>query len=61
MAPDDRSDLTAAQRRAQSEAAARAAIVVCHSMPPNFAVPEPLYRAGEQCPPDPTSECAVKS
>ncbi|GBF92030.1 hypothetical protein Rsub_04377 [Raphidocelis subcapitata] len=53
MDPSDRSDLEAAAARPAALARSRAAIVCCHSMPPNYAVPDAAYWAGEQCPPDP--------
>ena len=53
MAADDLADLRTAQALPQAQATRRAAIVVCHSMPSNYAVPDPAYFAGEQCPPDP--------
>jgi hypothetical protein len=55
MDPADRADLEAASARPAALARARAAIVCCHSMPPNYAVPDPAFWAGEQCPPDPKS------
>lgn len=56
MNPDDRAALEHASALPQQQAQDRAAIVVCHSMPSNYAVPDPLYSAGERCPPDPKRE-----
>jgi hypothetical protein len=50
------SDTVAAAAFAAAAAAARhkrAAIVVCHSVPTNWAFPEPMYTTGAPCPPDP--------
>lgn len=59
MAPDDLADLRTAEAQPRVQAAQRAAVVVCHSMPSNYAVPDPAYHAGEQCPPDPKSAQTV--
>jgi len=53
MNPDDRAELEAAQALPQQQGRERSAVVVCHSMPSNYALPEPTYWAGAQCPPNP--------
>ncbi|KAF8072768.1 hypothetical protein HT031_000428 [Scenedesmus sp. PABB004] len=53
LAPEDRAELEHLTTLPAEAARERAAIVVCHSVPTNWAVPEPVWQVGARCPPDP--------
>ncbi len=54
MDPTDRAELELLQSQPAEQAAERrAAIVVCHSLPTNWAFPEPMWFSGAPCPPNP--------
>ncbi|KAF6259241.1 hypothetical protein COO60DRAFT_1700898 [Scenedesmus sp. NREL 46B-D3] len=54
MAPEDRLELEYLQSLPAKYKSRRAAVVVCHSMPTNWAYPEPMWVSGARCPPNPS-------
>jgi hypothetical protein len=62
LPPEDRVELEYAQSLPNKYKARRAAVVVCHSMAPNWALPvPPKWAAGAHCPPDPKAHAWVYS
>lgn len=53
MDPADRKDLEYLQSLPATYGKQRPAVIICHSVPSNWAVPEEMFGAGARCPPNP--------